>query len=285
MAHFGVVRHSSGALEQGLESPPDRRRPRRRRGGRMARSGGGDVGGALRLEACSAFTRSRSRTLQNPETRPKIEGVRQLPFRRDARDQPQPRRDRSRPHPALRVPEPPHHRDGAPAPDAQRRHRDRAPARSIPSFSSRAGPAPAPPPGPRGRLLLSDHRRARGPRRGAGGRGLPALRPTGFSSGSSPRARRWRRCAGASAPPRGAVESGERRAPRGRQTAVPSSGTFTITCSGFSTSSRRTADVLGGLLESYLSQVSNRMNAVHEAPDRAGDDRPAVHRLSPDTSG
>ena len=37
-------------------------------------------------------------------------------------------------------------------------------------------------------------------------------------------------------------------------------------------------DILGGLLESYLSQASNRMNAGHQAPHRARDDRLAVHR-------
>ena len=206
----------------------------------MARSGGGDVGGALRPRGPVRLSPARDRGRSESGDAPQDRGVRQLPFRRDARDQPQPRRDRPRPHPALRVPEPPHHRDGAPAPDAQRRHRDRAPAKASRASRVRAGPAPAPPPGPRGRLLLSDHRRPRGPRRGAGGRGLPApdrqasradLRRAQGGGGAAPEPR---------PPPRGAVESGERRALRGRRTAVPSSGTFTITCSGFSTSSRRT---------------------------------------------
>ena len=208
----------------------------------MARSGGGDVGGALRARGPVRVSPARDRGRPESGDAAQDRGVRQLPLRRDARDQPQSRRDRSRPHPALRVPEPPPDRDGAPAPDAQRGHRDRAPAEAPRAPPVGPGPAAAPPPGPRGRLLLPDHRRARGPRRGAGGRGLPDARRDGLLE----RIFAARKEVGGAAPeprpaPRGAVEPRERRALRGRGTAAPSSGTFTITCSGSWTSSRRTA--------------------------------------------
>ena len=190
---------SSGALEQGLEAQQIAEALGEHGAGRMAGPGSGDVGGAVRARGLVRVSPARDRRRPEPGDAAQDRGVRQLPLRRDAGDQRQSRRRRSRPHPSLRVPEPPPDRDGAPAPDDERGHRHRAPAEAPRAPPVGPGPAAAPSPGPRGRLLLPDHRRARGPRRGAGGRGLPEAERRGCWSESSRRARRSRRCAGASA--------------------------------------------------------------------------------------